>query len=360
MIVNLVLAFFTALLLVMIAMPSLIKVAKLKHLVDEPGDERKLHSRSIPTLGGIMIFAGTIFAYSLLFPSKDSWMMGNNYDPLSALNEFKYLIASMFILFFLGLKDDIIGVAPIKKLYVHALVGFILVILANIRITSFWGLFNVYELPYWLSIVISLFTYIVTVNAINLIDGVDGLAGGIGLIASLTFGFWFYSTGDLPLSLLAISMAGALTGFLIFNFQPAKIFMGDAGSLILGMVMYVLAMKLIEFPPNRMIGMATHVSKPVLAMAILCYPLADTLRVFIVRIAAGKSPFLADKNHVHHKLLSFGWSHRKVCFILYLMTLFFIGLTFVMPNDTPNISLIIVCGLAIFLSFAVFWIPSKK
>lgn len=360
MIVNLMLAFFTAFLLVMIAMPSLIKVAKLKHLVDEPGEERKLHSRSIPTLGGIMIFAGTIFAYSLLFPSKDSWMMGNNYDPLSALNEFKYLIASMFILFFLGLKDDIIGVAPVKKLYVHALVGFILVYLADIRITSFWGLFNVYDLPYWLSILISVFTYIVIVNAINLIDGVDGLAGGIGLIASMTFGFWFYSTGDLPLSLLALSLAGALAGFLFFNFQPAKIFMGDAGSLILGMIMYVLAMKLIEFPPNRMIGIATHVSKPVLAMAILSYPLADTLRVFIVRIVAGKSPFLADKNHVHHKLLSFGWSHRKVSFVLYLFTLFFITLTFIMPNNTPNISLTVVCGLAIFFSFAVFWIPSKK
>lgn len=341
-------------------MPSLIKVAKLKHLVDEPGDQRKLHNRSIPTLGGIMIFAGTIFAYSLLFPSKDQWMMGNNYDSMSALNEFKYMIASMFILFFLGLKDDIIGVAPLKKLYVHALVGFILVVLADIRITSFWGLFNVYDLPYWVSVSISLFTYIVTVNSINLIDGVDGLAGGIGLIASMTFGFWFFSTGDLPLSLLAVSLGGALLGFLIFNFQPAKIFMGDAGSLILGMIMYVLAMKLIEFPPSRMIGIASHVSKPVLAMAILCYPLADTLRVFIIRLLAGKSPFLADKNHVHHKLLSFGWSHRKVCLVLYLFTLLFIALTFAMPNDTPNISLLVVCGLAIFSSFAVFWIPSKK
>lgn len=341
-------------------MPSLIKVAKLKHLVDEPGDQRKLHNRSIPTLGGIMIFAGTIFAYSLLFPSKDQWMMGNNYDSMSALHEFKYMIASMFILFFLGLKDDIIGVAPLKKLYVHALVGFILVVLADIRITSFWGLFNVYDLPYWVSVSISLFTYIVTVNSINLIDGVDGLAGGIGLIASMTFGFWFFSTGDLPLSLLAVSLGGALMGFLIFNFQPAKIFMGDAGSLILGMIMYVLAMKLIEFPPSRMIGIASHVSKPVLAMAILCYPLADTLRVFIIRLLAGKSPFQADKNHVHHKLLSFGWSHRKVCLVLYLFTLLFIALTFAMPNDTPNISLLVVCGLAIFSSFAVFWIPSKK
>lgn len=350
MLLDLTLAFFTAFLLVMIAMPSLIKVAKLKHLVDEPGDERKLHNRSVPTIGGIMIFAGTLFAYCLLFPSKENWMMGNNYDPLSALNEFKYLVASMFVLFFLGLKDDIIGVSPNKKLYVHALVGIILVYLADIRITSFWGLFEVNDLPYWFSIVLSLFTYIVIVNAINLIDGVDGLAGGIGVIASLTFAIWFYTTGDLPLALLAISLTGALIGFLVFNFQPAKIFMGDSGSLILGMVLFVLAMKLIEFPPSRLHGLLRHVSKPVLAIAILSYPLMDTLRVFIVRVAKNQSPFKADKNHIHHKLLNLGYSHRKVCLILYTHTISIIVLTFLMPNDTPNISFFMIFSI-ILLSY---------
>ena len=360
MLLDLTLAFFTAFMLVMIAMPSLIKVAKLKHLVDEPGDQRKLHNRSVPTIGGIMIFAGTLFAYCLLFPSKENWMMGNNYDPLSALNEFKYLVASMFVLFFLGLKDDIIGVAPKKKLYVHALVGVILVYLADIRITSFWGLFEVNDLPYWLSISISLFTYIVIVNAMNLIDGVDGLAGGIGVIASSTFAFWFYTTGDLPLALLAISLAGALIGFLVFNFQPAKIFMGDSGSLILGMVLYVLAMKLIEFPPSRLNGILQHVSKPVLVIAILAYPLMDTLRVFSVRIANKQSPFKADKNHIHHKLLAMGFSHRQVCLILYAFTIGIISLTFLMPHDTPNISFIVVFVVTFLISTSIYWIGKKK
>ena len=359
MIVDLALAFLTALLLVMIAMPSLIKVAKLKHLVDEPGDQRKLHNRSIPTIGGIMIFAGTLFAYCLMFPSKDQWMMGNNYDPLSALNEFKYLVASMFVLFFLGLKDDIIGVAPNKKLYVHFLVGIILVYMADIRITSFWGLFSIGELPYWVSLIVSLFTYIVIVNSINLIDGVDGLAGGIGFIAAATFGIWFYSTGDLPLSLLAFSLAGSLIGFLFFNFQPAKIFMGDSGSLILGMVLYVLAMKLIEFPPNRMYGILANVSKPVLSMAILCYPLMDTLRAFTVRISKGISPFKADKNHIHHKLLSMGYTHRQVCAILYCFTLLIIGITFLMPPNTPNISLAIVFLTTFLSANSLFWWGKK-
>jgi UDP-N-acetylmuramyl pentapeptide phosphotransferase/UDP-N-acetylglucosamine-1-phosphate transferase len=266
----------------------------------------------------------------------------------------------MFVLFFLGLKDDIIGVSPNKKLYVHALVGVILVYLADIRITSFWGLFEVNDLPYWFSLVLSLFTYIVIVNAINLIDGVDGLAGGIGVIASLTFAIWFYTTGDLPLALLAISLAGALIGFLVFNFQPAKIFMGDSGSLILGMVLYVLAMKLIEFPPSRLNGFFQHVSKPVLVIAMLSYPLMDTLRVFTVRIANRQSPFKADKNHIHHKLLNLGFSHRQVCMILYAYTIGIIVLTFLMPKDTPNISLAVVFVTTFLSANGLFWWGKKS
>jgi UDP-N-acetylmuramyl pentapeptide phosphotransferase/UDP-N-acetylglucosamine-1-phosphate transferase len=131
--------------------------------------------------------------------------------------------------------------------------------------------------------------------------------------------------------------------------------MGDSGSLILGMVLYVLAMKLIEFPPNRMYGFAANVSKPVLAMAILCYPLMDTLRAFTVRISKGISPFKADKNHIHHKLLSMGFSHQKVCFILYGFTLMIIGITFMMPPNTPNISLAVVFLTTFLSANGLFW-----
>ena len=231
-------------------MPSLIKVAKLKHLVDEPGDARKLHRKSVPTIGGILIFAGTILGYCLWFPSASSAQLGMNYDVLSALQEFKFLVASMFILFFLGLKDDIIGVSPSKKLLIHMTVGAIVVIMADIRITDFWGLFGFHEIPNWASLIFSIFVYIVIVNAINLIDGVDGLAAGIGAIAAITFTFWFLQTGDLPLALLGSGLAGSLMGFLVYNFNPARIFMGDSGSLTIGVVVYVLAVKMIEFPLN--------------------------------------------------------------------------------------------------------------
>ena len=357
---EIVLPFFTAFLLVLVATPALIKVAKLKHLVDEPGEARKLHRRSVPTLGGIMIFAGTIISYCLWFPSQSSWKLGNNYDPLTALSEFKYVLASMFILFFLGLKDDIIGVSPSKKLLIHVIVGFILVYMADIRLTQFWGLFTVDVLPYSVSLGLSLFIYIVIVNAINLIDGVDGLAAGTGLIASAAFCYWFYRTGDTPLALLAAGLGGSLFGFLFFNWQPAKLFMGDSGSLIIGVVVYVLVMKMIEFPPYRLSAAMSDVSKPVLAMSILSYPLIDTLRVFIIRMRQGRSPFSADKNHIHHRLLAIGLTHRQVCYVLYAYTLFIITLTFITPARTPNMSFMIVGGIAVLLANAIFLIPVKE
>ncbi|MFN8776890.1 MAG: glycosyltransferase family 4 protein [Flavobacteriales bacterium] len=356
MLPDLVFSFLTAFFLVVLAMPALIKVAKLKHLVDEPGEARKLHHRSIPTMGGILIFAGTIIAYCLWFPSKSEWQFGQNYRLLDALNEFKYLVACMFILFFMGLKDDIIGVSPSKKLFIHLFVGMILVLMADIRLTEFWGLLGIEEISYPMSIGLSLFVYIVIVNALNLIDGVDGLAAGIGLIASMTFAYWFYRTGDYPLALLAVGLGGSLMGFLLFNFQPARIFMGDSGSLIIGVVIYVLTMKMIEFPSQRMSHTMMSVSKPVLAMAILAYPLIDTLRVFIIRAVQGRSPFSADKNHIHHKLLSLGLTHRQVSLVLYAYTVFIIILTFLTPASTPNLSFIIVGSVAVVLAYSVFLI----
>ncbi|MFM2227189.1 MAG: hypothetical protein RL664_532 [Bacteroidota bacterium] len=345
--------------MVLVAMPPLIKVAKMKHLVDEPGEERKLHRRSVPTLGGVLIFAATIISYCLWFPSRGSWELGANYNPLQALNEFKYILASMFVLFFIGLKDDIVGIDPIKKLIVHLFVGIILVVLADIRLTEFWGLFEVDKLPYWLSVLLSIFIYVVIVNAFNLIDGVDGLAGGIGLIGSVTFTIWFFHTGDMPLALLAVGLAGSLLGFLIFNFQPARIFMGDSGSLIIGICMYVLAMKLIEFPPSKLSVAMQIVSKPIFAMSVLAYPLIDTLRVFSVRIVNGKSPFTADKNHIHHRLLSLGLKHYQVSIVLYFYTLIVIGSTFLMPPQTPNISFLVIGSGSVLLAYLPFLIPLK-
>lgn len=353
---EIVLGFLTAFGLVLVAMPSLIKVAKLKHLVDEPGEQRKLHHRSVPTIGGIMIFAGAILGFSLWFPSKNPYALGMVYDPLRALHEFKFLVASMFILFFLGLKDDIIGVSPSKKLLVHLVVGSILVFLADIRITDFWGLFGIDKLPLLVSYAFSIFVYIVIVNAINLIDGVDGLAGGVGFIAATTYTYWFYQTGDLPMALLAAGLAGALLGFLVFNFNPARIFMGDSGSLTIGVVLYVLSAQLIEFPVDRLPEAMRGVSKPLVAMAILAYPLIDTIRVFSLRILKGRSPFTADRNHIHHRLLDLGLSHKQTVLVIYLYSVALIFLALSTPSNRPNLGFLILFAVALGLVQALYFI----
>ena len=357
--IELVLGFLTAFILVVVATPALIKVAKLKHLVDEPGEARKLHMRSVPTIGGIMIFAGTIIAYSLWFPDKGQHQLGFNYNTLTALSEFKYLVASLFILFFMGVKDDIIGVSPSKKLFIHFIVGFILVLMAGIRITTFHGLFGLDEIPDWAAMILSIFTYIVIVNAFNLIDGIDGLASTMGLLASSAFAVWFFQTNDLPLALLATALAGSLAGFLVFNFNPAKIFMGDSGSLIIGAVLFVLSVKLIELDWRRIPVELRGLSKPVLVMAILAYPLVDTLRVFFIRVVAGRSPFSADRNHIHHRLISLGLGHKKIVLVLTLYSLTIIGLIFVMPANRPNVSFGVLGALAFGL-VQLFWLFKPK
>ena len=246
---TIILGFVTAFFIVLLATPSLIKVAKLKHLVDEPGEARKIHRRSIPTIGGIIIFGSVLFTYALWYPESYSTAdtdKGNFIE--EALTTFKYLTACLILLFFVGIKDDIIGTAPLKKLLAHMLVGFILVMMGDIKIDGMHGIFGVGDFTEeWPGVLLSVFVYIVVVNAYNLIDGVDGLAAGVGLIASTVFGFWFYYAGDWTYAVLSFSLAGALLGFLRFNFNPAQIFMGDSGSLTIGFLIAVMAIELVEY-----------------------------------------------------------------------------------------------------------------
>ncbi len=349
---ELILAFLTSFAVVLIATPSLIKVAKIKHLVDEPSEDRKVHRKSIPTIGGIMIFAGTILAFCLFFPTDD---IGFAFDVKEAVGDFQYIIACLFILFFVGTKDDIIGFSPTKKLIAHLLVGSILVFMADFRITSLHSLFGVEAvLPYWMSAFFSIFVYIVVVNAVNLIDGVDGLAAGVGFIASMAFASWFFYIGHFPLAVLSTSLAGALLAFLVFNFNPAKIFMGDSGSLTIGLIMYVLAIGMIEQKGLNSEVALTSISRPVLAMAILAYPLLDTIRVFTLRAIKGTSPFSADRNHLHHHLLDLGLGHRKTVFVVYSFSILIILMVFVTPKNSPNLSFLIVGITAFILTQSIF------
>jgi UDP-GlcNAc:undecaprenyl-phosphate/decaprenyl-phosphate GlcNAc-1-phosphate transferase len=354
----LILVFITSFFVVLLSTPSLIKVAILKRLFDAPGDTRKLHTRMIPTIGGIMIFAGTMFSYSLWFPSTrihDSILL------LKAMEDYKFILSTLLVMFFVGVKDDIIGTAPVKKLVAHVLVGMVLVLMADIRIISMHGIFGIDVLPYWASVFLSLFTYIVVVNAFNLIDGVDGLAGGVGFIASSVFGAWFALAGDYAMAALSIALSGSLLAFLCFNFSPAKIFMGDSGSLTIGLIISILAIKVIGYDVSSIRNeFILNVSKPIFVMSVLVYPLIDTLRIFIYRAVQGVSPFSADRNHLHHRLLDIGLSHRATVIVIYLFNLFVIGLSLSLSYTNPNYVLVIVSATALVIAQLPFFIKKKK
>jgi UDP-N-acetylmuramyl pentapeptide phosphotransferase/UDP-N-acetylglucosamine-1-phosphate transferase len=343
---NIILSFLTALLIVIFGIPSIITVAKLKGLYDKP-DKRKLHTAKIPRLGGVAIVAGFAIAASI-------WGIPDG------MGRLQYLQAALIILFFLGLKDDIIILSPIKKLISQLFAIGLTIVGEDIRITSFYGIFGIYEIPIWTSYVLTLFTIVVITNAFNLIDGVDGLAGGLGFIISITFGLWFNFIDQPGWSILAFALAGALLGFLVFNFNPAKIFMGDGGSLTTGFLIAIFAIRFIEFNSPGTENAYRLLSAPAIAVAILIIPLFDTLRVFIIRLMHKKSPFSADKNHLHHSLIKIGLGHKEVSLVMYIINVLFVLIAFMIKDSSTLTILLIVVTLALILSQIPVYIFNHK
>lgn len=344
---NIILAFLTSLIAVIFAIPSIITVAKQKGLYDKP-DHRKLHTNKIPRLGGLAIIAGFSIAVSV-------WGV-----PTELTSRLQYLQAALIILFFSGLKDDVVAMSPMKKLSSQLVATALVVIGEDIRVTSFYGLFGVDSIPVWLSYGLSIFTIVVITNAFNLIDGIDGLAGGLGFIISVTFGLWFNFIDQVCWSIISFSLAGALLGFLVFNFNPARIFMGDAGSLSTGFLLAVLAIKFIEFNNPAVQNYYKITTAPVIAIAILVIPLFDTIRVFIVRALKGKSPFSADRNHLHHLLLNTGLGHKEVSLLLYIVNIVFVLIAFLMKDSNILSMFFIIGGLAFALSQIPVYINSHR
>jgi UDP-N-acetylmuramyl pentapeptide phosphotransferase/UDP-N-acetylglucosamine-1-phosphate transferase len=293
-----------AFLITFLAIPAIMRVAEQKKLFDLP-DSRKLHTRPIASLGGVGIFMG--FALAVLLTLSGP-----------AFPEFRYFLAAAILIFFLGIKDDILILSPSKKFMVQLAAAGILIHLGNIRIESMHGLLGITTLPTVVGLVLSYATLIVVINAFNLIDGVDGLAGSLGLLSMAVFGTYFLWSGLSAYAVLAFAMGGSLMAFLYFNYNPAKIFMGDSGSLLVGLVNAILVVKFIQVAGSSALALPAG-SSIALGVSILMVPLADTLRVFSIRLYQGRSPFSPDRNHIHHLLLSRGYNHKQVtltCLVL--------------------------------------------
>ena len=343
---NILLSAGLAFLVTFFAIPVIIQVAKSKKLFDEP-DERKVHKAVIPTLGGLGIFAGFIIA-TLMGVQKD----------LAA--ELQYFAAASIVIFFLGIKDDIMVLSATKKFIGQLLAAGIVIKFGGIQITNMHGLLGIYKIPYIASICLTVFTIIVITNSFNLIDGVDGLAGSLGLLTTLVFGVYFTLNGDILYAVMALSLAGSLLGFLLYNFSPAKIFMGDTGSLLLGLINSILVIKFITTAGNPASRVSLEAA-PAIGFAILMIPLFDTLRVFGSRILDRRSPFSADRSHVHHFLLDLGFSHKKITITCVAANIFFIATAYFLRQygTTTVIGILLCTGLA-FIGTIYFSRPKSR
>lgn len=315
------------------SIPVIIQVAKEKKLFDEP-DDRKLHKAVIPTLGGLGIFAGFVIATLLGAPQ-------------SANSELQYFMAAAIVIFFLGLKDDILILSASKKFLGQIIAAGILIKFGAVQITNMHGFLGIYGIPNMASIVLSMFTIIVITNSFNLIDGVDGLAGSLGILTTLVFGAYFFYIGQLTYAVMAFALSGSLISFLIYNFPPAKIFMGDTGSLLVGLINSILVIKFINIAADP--NCALHLdSAPAIGFAVMMIPLFDTLRVFGLRILSRRSPFSPDRNHIHHFLLDLGLSHRSTTLICFAANFLFIVLAVFLQNigTTLLLSLLFIIGFS--------------
>ncbi|MEO5947833.1 MAG: MraY family glycosyltransferase [Chitinophagaceae bacterium] len=314
-----------------LAIPVIMKIAEQKKLYDIP-DERKVHTRLVASLGGIGIFAGFLLA-SLL--SIQGYL-----NP-----EFQYFFAAALVIFFVGLKDDIMILSATKKFIGQLIAASILIHLGGMRLDSMHGLLGFEQLPEGFSLALSYLTIIVVINSFNLIDGVDGLASSLGILTMIVFGSYFFAIEYQAYALLAFAMAGSLVAFIIFNHNPAKIFMGDSGSLMIGLINAILVIKFINVANSPFVAVQIPAAVAI-GFSILIVPLLDTLRVFSIRIAKGKSPFTPDRNHIHHLLLDNGLSHAAVAFTCVAINICFITMAWMGRSLGPNYLLLILLSLA--------------
>ena len=319
------------------ALPAIINITIEKGLFDFP-DDRKVHNNPIPSLGGLAIYAGFIMAFLITVSFAGTQFV------------LQYFLAATLVIFFIGLKDDLLNLVPFKKFLGQVLAASLLVFKGGLVINHMGGILGIGELQPVIAQILSVFTLVVITNAFNLIDGVDGLAGTLSIITSGMLAVFFAINGDYAYACMATSLMGAVAAFLIFNYAPARIFMGDTGSLMIGLVNGAMVIHFIQ----------TAGSAPVLAVqsagalgfAVMFVPLFDTLRVFSYRILKGISPFTPDRNHIHHILMRFGWSHTKVTITLAFAAVAFAGISWLLQGLGNSILLLVIVGLG-FLSVGI-------
>ncbi len=309
------LSFALALILGLFLTASIIDLAHKMQLFDG-NNHLKIHVEKVASLGGIAIFSSFWIA-TLLTSQADGFEGG------------QYLFVGSFILFLTGVKDDLVHIQAIKRLVIQIGVASLL-FLGGVQLTYLPGTDVLLPLP--ISYLATIFLMGAIVNSYNFIDGVNGLAGGLALIASLAFSLLFFKAGAVGLGIMSLALAGAVLGFLRFNFGKARIFMGDNGSTFIGIMVSFFCVSFLQ--PQLQAGLAEPLS-PVILLAILIVPLADLVKVVLSRLSRKQSPFIGDRNHIHHLLENRGLGHRAICMALFAWNILVILFSVILlPQNT--------------------------
>lgn len=277
--------------------PKTLRIAIDKNIVDNP-DARKLQRRPVPVIGGTAVFFGILIgtcSSQAIFNSPQAFM----------------LISAMLVMLYTGTMDDILGLTPAIRFVIEILVVCWLMYVNDASLNCFWGLWNIWNIPAWIAVPLTIFACVGIINSINLIDGVNGLSSGFCFMASILFASIFYQTGNATMMTIAISAAGAIIPFFLHNVigDKTKMFIGDGGTLVMGTMMSMFVISLMEKGANNTCFLLDGMGIVAACIAILAIPVFDTLRVMFSRILRGTSPFYPDKTHLHHMFIDLGFSH---------------------------------------------------
>lgn len=322
-------AFITAVILGRIIIPNILVISMRKRLFDEP-DARKIHKRPIPRLGGVTFFPVIVFTlctFTAIHLFKGHFVY--NIITLNTAREMLFLISGLTLLYIVGIADDLIGVRYRKK-FVVQIISAAMFPIAGLYINSFYGLFGINEIDPIIGIPFTMLLVVFITNAINLIDGIDGLASGLSMVALVVFGVIFVHFQSWLYTLLAFVSVGVIIPFFSYNVfgnadRGRKIFMGDTGSLTLGYILSFFVIRFCMHEPNSM--MQVQGSPVLIAFSVLMVPCLDVVRVVLRRARNRKPLFLPDKTHIHHKFLAMGFSPRRALITIQIMSACFCAFT---------------------------------
>lgn len=325
--------------------PHILRIAKDKNIVDNP-NARKLQRTPIPVMGGIVVIFGILIG-----------IMCSNLFYTTNVNNILAVIAAVVVIMFVGLVDDIRGLSPkIRFLFEILLVVYLIDVTGN-QINNFHGLWGVNILPDWASVPLTIFACVGIINAINLIDGVDGYSSGYCIMACLYFGYAFFELGDLSVVILAAIMIAALVPFFCCNVfgKHTKMFIGDAGTLSMGLLISTFVRNMLTATTDST-PIADNLGLIPLSLAIMCVPIFDTLRVMSARIVRGTSPFYPDKTHLHHAFIDLGFSHIGTTFSILSLNTFVVicWLIAYKLGATVDVQLYIVITLSVLITFGLY------